>query len=322
MTPFGKTSAGATVDAITLSAHGLRATILTYGTILQDVRLDGIDHSLTLGSDRMADYEGVMEFHGAIVGPVANRLRGATVSIDGVQHRLDANMDGGHTLHSGKAGVHSKVWSIDSYSQNTVILSHKLMNGDAGFPANRHITAMFEIIKGPALRLTITTTTDAPSIVNVTNHSYWNLDGTDHMHDHTVRVDAAQYLPSDNQAFPTGEIVDVAKTAFDFRTDSPIIAGQPPLDNTFCVAQTRRALTECLWLQGASGVRMAVATSEAGMHLYDAKSAQRPNGPFFEGIAIEAQAWPDAPNHAGFPSIAITPDAPVVQITEWRFSTP
>lgn len=321
MIPFGITRTGQQVDAITLSAHGLSATILTYGAILQDVRLDGVDHSLTLGSQTFEDYEDTMMFHGAIVGPVANRIRGASAMIAGTVYDFEANLEGQHTLHSGTAGIHNKVWQVDNVSEKSLSLSHKLPNSEAGFPANRHITATFEIVSGPTLRLAITTTTDAPSIVNATNHSYWNLDGTDHMRDHTVQVQSEHFLATgDTDVLPTGEILLVANTPYDFRQPNKLIPEHPPLDTTFCVSNTRRNLTECCWLRGACGVTMAVATTEAGMHLYDARAANRADGPFYEGLAIEAQGWPDAPNHPHFPSINVTPDAPLTQITEWRFS--
>ena len=318
---FGTTKSGETVHAVTLSDHGLSATVLTFGAILQDVRLDGVAHGLTLGSDRLEDYEGMMAFHGSIVGPVANRLGGAKAIIAGIEHRFEPNLNGQHSLHSGSAGLHDKVWQIDVYNEKSTTLSRAMPYGEGGFPANRTITARFEIASGPTLRLTLTTTADDTSIANATNHSYWNLDGTGHMRDHTIQVAADHFLPSDDVHFlVTGEIAPVDSTPFDVRTPQALIPAEPPLDTTFCVANARRNLTECMWLRGASGLKMAVATTEPGLHLYDGRAAQTPNGPFYAGLAIEAQGWPDAPNNPRFPSIEVTPDAPVVQVTEWRFS--
>ena len=317
MTRFGVTKAGDAVEAITLSAHGLSATILTYGAIVQDVRLDGIAHSLTIGSDRLDDYENDMRYYGCVVAPVANRLRDASATIDGVKHQFEANQHGKHTLHSGTNGAHAFVWQIDDKSQNCLFLSHKMTDVHGGFPANRTITARFEITAGPTLRLTLTTTTDAPSIANATNHSYWNLDGSGKIAGHQIRVDADHYLPTDDvDSLVTGEVRPVAGTDYDFRSFAPLVPENPPLDHTFCVAPEQRDLTECMFLTGASGLSMTVATTEAGVHIYDARDAQYP------GIAIEAQGWPDAPNQPDFPSIEVTPDAPVVQITEWRFAKP
>ena len=320
MTPFGITSSGDTVHALTLSAHGMTATFLTYGAILQDLRLDSLDHSLTLGSERIEDYEGPIKYHGAIVGPVANRLSGAKAVIDGIEHRFEPNLNGQHNLHSGSAGSHQKIWQVADVSPSQLTLTHSMPYGEGGFPANRVMTAAYEIVSGPTLRLTLTTTADEPSIANATNHSYWNLDGSDHMRDHQIRIAADHYLPTDGDTIPTGEVADVDDTAFDFQDWRRLVPDAPALDTTFCVARHRRAMTECLWLKGANGVTMTVASTEPAMHIYDGRAAPRPNAPVYEGIAIEAQGWPDAPNTPTFPSIEVTPDAPVVQVTEWRFS--
>ncbi len=315
MTHFGTTSDGRDVEAFTLSAHGITATVLSLGAILQDLRLDGMDYSLTVGSDQLRDYEGAMKNHGAIVGPVANRLSGAQAVIDGMIHQFDANFLGKHTLHGGTTGTHMRIWDGVQTGDDHLELSLELADGDGGFPGNRHITAAFDILPGPALRLTITTTTDAPSIANLTNHSYWNLDGKDHMRDHTLKIMADAYLPTDNEFLTTGEIVPTASSSFDFNNSTKMTLAETPVDNTFCLARDRREMTEVLHLEGASGISMRVATTEPGIHIFD----DRPN---HRSIAIEAQGWPDAPNKSGFPSIAVTPEAPAVQITEWRFTSP
>ena len=313
MKQFGTTSDGRAVDALTISAHGLSARILTLGAILLDVRLDGIAHSLTIGASDLVEYENAFQYHGAIVGPVANRITNAAAVIDGFDHRFEANLDGNHTLHGGANGTHRRIWDVVHHSTERLDLTLELCDGDGGFPANRTITARFEIIGGPALRLTITTVTDATSIANLTNHSYWNLDGTGHMHDHVVQLDALEYLPTDEASFPTGEIASVKHTPFDFTEQKPLTLGAIPIDHTFCLSKSRRALTEVFQLKGSSGLSMHIATTEAGLHIFD-------NRPTYDSIAIEAQGWPDAPRHPRFPSIEVTPQAPVEQITQWRFS--
>lgn len=314
MTPFGTTSDGREVHAMTLSTHGLHAVVLTYGAILQEVRLDGVDHSLTVGSNDLSDYQGAMKYHGSIVGPVANRISNATANIHGKVFQFDQNFADKHTLHGGSNGTQSRIWQVQSHQSDSLTLTLELPDGDGGFPGNRTVTARYEIQPGPDLQLTITTKTDAPSIANLTNHSYWNLDGSDHMRDHRLRVDATSYLPTDDESVVTGTISPVGGTAFDFTQETALRLGDTPIDHTFCLAQSRRDLTEALQLRGASGVSMSVATTEAGIHIYD----DRPN---HHAIAIEAQGWPDAPNKAGFPSIDVTPEVPAVQVTRWQFRT-
>ncbi|KAG1713818.1 Aldose 1-epimerase [Nymphon striatum] len=315
LTGFGTTRDGTAVEAITIRGHGLSTTVLTYGAIIQDVRLDGIAHSLTVGSNMLADYEGDMRYFGCVVAPVANRLRDASAVIDGAHHTFEPNLDGQHTLHSGSNGAHVCVWDIDDVTEDAVTLSYQMPDGRGGFPGNRTISAQFEIGPGPTLRLTLTTTTDAPSIANATNHSYWNLDGSNTFKGHKIIIAADHYLPTNPvDTLVTGEIRAVKNTAFDFRTMTTMTPASPLLDHTFCVAHDRGALTDRLWLEGTSGVTMRVATTEAGVHVYDARDSGHC------ALAVEAQSWPDAPSNTEFPSIVVTPESPVVQITEWLFT--
>ncbi|MDE0968129.1 MAG: galactose mutarotase [Octadecabacter sp.] len=313
MTPFGTASNGCRVDALKLSAHGLDATVLTLGAILQSLRLDGVPYSLTVGSNHLSDYEGAMKYHGSIVGPVANRISNATATINKKTHHFDTNFICKHTLHGGQAGTHTRIWHATHHEPNRLDLTLDLFDGDGGFPGNRNITARFDIIAGPILRLSITTKTDAPSIANLTNHSYWNLDGTDHMRHHSLRIKAAMYLPIDNESVVTGVIAPVKGTLYDFSAQTPLTLGKKPLDNTFCLSDQRRPLTEVLCLKGRSGISMNLATTEAGTHIFDSR-------PTYDSIAIEAQGWPDAPNKRSFPSIRISPNAPITQVTQWRFT--
>lgn len=320
MTPFGTTAAGETVHALTLAEGGLRAVILTWGSVLQDLRLDGVAHGLTLGSDRLADYEGDMRHHGSLIGPVVNRLTGAMAPIDGTPHRFEANQGGRHTLHAGAAGTHLKVWDVVDRGPAHAELALDLPDGEGGFPGNRRITARWQV-EGPAtLRLILRATTDAPTLMNVANHSYWNLDGTPQWDGHRLWIAADRYLPTTADFTPTGEIAPVAGTEIDFREEREIAVERPPLDNCFCLSDARGPLRDVLRLTGRSGVSMTVATTEPGIQVYDGRNARRPGRAAYEGLAIEAQGWPDAPNHAGFPSIDLHPDEVYSQTTEWRFT--
>lgn len=317
---FGTTDQGTEVQRITLSAGELTVSVLTLGAILQSVRLQGVAHDLTLGSDRLADYLGPMRSHGSLIGPVVNRFTGAQAPIGGRMHRFEANLLGQHTLHSGACCTRAKHWTIEDVSETAVTLAVDLSEGEGGFPGNRHVTCHFSVEAPARLRMEVTTTTDAPTLVNFANHSYWNLDGTANWAGHRLRVAADRYLPTTDFFAPTGEIAAVQGTALDLREAREIAPGAPPFDTNFCLSDSRTALRDVLWLTGHDGVSMTVATTEPGIQVYDARNAARPGGPFYEGIAIEAQNWPDAPNHAGFPSIEVGPDEPCVQVTEWRFA--
>jgi len=320
MIPFSTTADGRAVDVLTLSAGDLTARVLTYGAILQDVRLAGVDHGLTTGSDTLANYEGPMRYHGPIVAPVVNRLTGARAEIAGQTRRFEANQGDDITLHSGSAGTQFAVWEVRDHGPAHATLTTGMANGDGGFPGNRTIVARFEVAPPATLRLTVTVTTDAPTLVNVANHSYWNLDGAEDFAGHVLRVDADRYLPTTPDFTPTGEIADVAGSQWDFRTERQIAPRDPPLDTNFCLSQTRTAPRDVLWLRGRGGVTLTLATTEPGVQVYDGRAARRPGHAPYEALAIEAQHWPDAPANPTFPSILLHPQETGLQVTEWRFS--
>lgn len=319
--PFGRTKGGVDVQRITLRAGEVTASILTLGAVVQDLRLAGVGYGLTLGSGLVADYEGGMRHHGSLIAPVVNRLTGAQAVVNGTLRHFEANQDGRNTLHSGSAGSHLAVWSLAQVAVDSAVLTLDMADGAGGFPGNRQITARFSVQAPATLRLEIMATTDAPTIFNATNHSYWNLDGSESWDGHALRIAADAYLPTTGDFIPTGEIAAVAGTAFDFRTARVVTAQQPPLDTCFCLGTGQEALREVMWLQGQSGVRMAVATTEPGIQIYDGRDAVRPGHGTYEGIAVETQGWPDAPNQAGFPPITLSPGAALVQVTEWRFQS-
>jgi len=312
---FGVTAAGKTVKAALLKAHGVTARVLSYGAILQDFRLDGIPYGLTLGSDNLADYEGAMRYHGALIGPVANRISGARATIDGKDCVFGANQDGRITLHSAGAGLHCKHWAIANHGPAHVTLTVDMAEGEGGFPGKRQITARYDLLPEATLRLTLTAKTSALTPMNLAIHNYWNLDGSDSWVGHTLRIAAAHYLPVDADLVPTGEIAAVDATQFDFRGERPVLRNKPPLDTNFCLSDKRTALREVLWLRGHSGVAMVLATTEPGVQIFD-------NRPTYSGLAIEPQFWPDAMAQPGFPDILLHPDTPWEQLSEWRFSTP
>ncbi len=317
---FGTTAGGVPVQAITLRAGPISATVLTFGAVLQDVRLAGVAHGLTLGSDDLADYEGAMRHHGSVIGPVVNRICGAQAQVGGQLHRFEANQDGRICLHSGAAGSHRKVWDLVSASDSAVTLAIDLPDGEGGFPGNRRIEATYEVATPGTLRLRVVARTDALTLMNIANHSYWNLDGSAQWSGHRLRVAADAYLPTTADFTPTGVIEPVAGGPMDFRTLREITVGRDLFDNCFCLSQTRQRLRDVLWLHGASGVSMVVATTEPGVQVYDGRNAVRPGRGLHEGLAIETQLWPDATNHPVFPPITLKPAQGYDALTEWRFA--
>ncbi|MBU9698131.1 galactose mutarotase [Rhodobacteraceae bacterium HSP-20] len=317
--PFGMTAKGEAVQRVTLGRDGLTVSVLTWGAVLQGVWLEGDARSLTLGSDRLADYEGAMRYHGSLIGPVVNRLSGARARVAGQELRFEANQDGQHCLHSGSAGTHLKVWRLAEATEDTVRLELDLPDGEGGFPGNRRVAATWRV-DGASLHLHVHVTTDRTTPVNFANHSYWNLDGTPTYAGHRLWIAADRYLPTTPDFTPTGEVRPVEAEGMDFRKSRRVEPGAPALDNCFCLSDGHTDLREVLRLTGQSGIGLSVATTEAGIQIYDARNALRPGRGAHEGLAIEAQGWPDAPNHGGFPSIDLGPGQDYRQHTRWQFT--
>ena len=324
---FGHTHAGAEVERLTIGDDKLAASILTLGAILQDVRLTGIQHSLTLGSSDLAGYEGPMAYFGAVVGPVANRIARASAVLDGQRHHFAAN-DGSNTLHGGPTGTHALIWEPTEQTDTTVTLRLSLPDGLGGFPGRRILFARFSVLPDATLELALTATTDRPTWMNLANHSYWNLDGGPTTEGHRLQIDAERYLPVDNDLIPN-DPAPVAGTVFDFRQARPVGEGQPDrYDHNFCLSKARTALRKVARLTGKSGLELTVETTEPGLQIYDA--ARNDTTPFVghlgslygphAGIAIEAQSWPDTPNRSDFPAIRLDPGETYEQVTRWRFA--
>ncbi len=319
VTVFGTTADGHEVRKITLTNGDLTAAILTRGATLQSVRLAGVAHDLTLGSDLLADYEGKMLNFGSLVAPVVNRFSGARAPIGGKTFQFEANQGGKHTLHFGAASTRQKIWDITEVSDSAVTLSLTLPAGEGNMPGNRPVTATFAVTDA-GLRLDVTATTDALTLFNVANHSYWNMDGTDTWAGHQLRIATDRYLPVTADFCPTGEVASVEGSIFDLRQLREIVPGTDTYDHNFCLSDGPLPLREVLWLRGASGVTMTIATTEAGVQVYDGRNARRPGRSLYEGLAIEPQNWPDAPNHAGFPSIELAPGQTYHHTTRWHFA--
>lgn len=321
---FGHAQDGRQVHAIRLVSDELAATILTRGAVLQDLRLQGLDYSLTLGGNHIAAYEGPMGYFGALVGPVANRIAGATAEFGGKTCHFPAN-ERGNLLHSGARGLHTRIWTVDELTEDAVGLRIVLEDGDDGFPGRREIRALFRV-EGATLHMVLTATTDAPTLMNLANHAYWNLDGTATYAGHTLRVGADRYLPVDAALIPTGEQRDVSG-AFDLRKTRALDLSEG-YDHNFCVADTPREPTEIAELTGTSGIRMSITTTEPGLQIYCGERLSTAPWPghggvpygAYAGLAMEPQRWPDAPHHPAFPTITLAPGETYRQDTRWSFS--
>ncbi len=316
--------AGTGISRVVISAGDITAAILDHGAALQDVRLAGVPHALTLGSPDARAYLGPMRYFGAVIGPVANRIGGGAALIDGVRHQFERNQSGRHTLHSGSAGTHAKIWQIVEQGPSSVSLRVHLPEGEGGFPGDRTLLARYEVTPPAVLTLSVEAETTAPTLMMVAHHPYWNLDGSPTWAGHRLKVAAQTYLPTDDATLPTGAVLPVANTPFDFRTSKE---PQGSFDNSLCLARERRDVTHAASLTGAAGLTLDLATTEPALHLYDGHGIG--NGGFTghdgqryglrAALALEPQFWPDAPNHPDFPPILLRPRETWRQVTRYSF---
>ena len=310
----------------TIEGHGLRATFTDLGAVLRELRMDGHDAPLQLGLADLDLYPDRSNYMGATAGRVANRVGGARFTLDGTEHRLDANFEGRHMLHGGALGAGKRVWDLRELRADTIVLGLALTDGEMGFPGAMDVEARFVCAPAATLRVDYTARTDAPTLCNFAHHTYWALDDTGGLDAHVLRVEADRYLPVDDGMIPTGEAAPVDGTSFDFRAGRRL-PGEGLLDHNLCLSDARVALREVARLRSdASGVEMRLATTEPGLQVYDGAKLRpvapgiggRPYGPH-AGVALEPQVWPDAPNHPGFPSAVLRPGETYRQTTTFSF---
>jgi len=328
--PFGQLADGTEVKRITLSAGGLCAKILTYGAVLQDLRLEGHAPALVLGFDRFEHYLDYSPYFGANAGRCANRIREGQLSIDSTDYQLDRNFLDKHHLHGGRLGIGKRIWDIEKLDAQSATFRIRLADGEMGYPGNMSLELTYTLLPSGILDIQYRATSDKKTLCNIAHHSYFNLDGSGTNAAHLLYVEANTYLPVDSELIPTGEIRDVEGTPFDFRTAKALgaVSAKGLLDHNFCLSPTRLPLRPVARLMSQkSGVSMGVHTTEPGLQVYDGAKIDipvqgldaRPLGPF-AGVALEPQIWPDANHHHGFPQAFISAGEAYFQHTQYIFS--
>lgn len=305
---LGTHASGADIHRITIGNDRLSVDILTLGAILASVRLDN-GPNMTVPPRDLFDRPGDEALIGPIVGPVVNRLT-MPVTLDGRDLDLTPVTEDGFVLHSGDGGTFDRVWDICDADTEALTLAIDLPDGLGGFPGNRRITARWSV-EDTALHLQITATTDADTLMNIAHHPYWALDGAGPGWDgHQMASPARRYTPSTEVATPTGDIVPVAGSDYDFTDLSPPAAG---LDANLCLDDgATDAPRPAATLISPGGRRLDVLTTAPGLQVFSGKEY---------GIALEPQLWPNAPAHPTFPSILLPKGETFRQDTIYRFST-
>lgn len=262
---------------------------------------------------------------GKIPGRFANRIDGGRFILDGKEYQLVKNHPD-YQLHGGPDGFSNRLWKASQISDTEVVLTLDSPDGDQGYPGNMHVEATYTWGEDNSLTLSIKATTDAPTILNLTNHTYWNLDGEDSgsILDHVLKLNASRWLATSEALIPTGELAPVEGTPMDFRTAKPI--GRD-IKADFPALKYGKGYDNCWVLDGAPGLKLAAELSSAasGRRLEiwtDQPAAQVYTGNWldgsplsksgrsyrdYDGVAIECQGFPDAPNHPDFPSCVLRP---------------
>lgn len=319
---FGKLSDGREVTAITLSDGTLTACLLDYGARVQSLVFDGVD--TVLGYDSAEAYEACTTYQGAAIGRFANRIADGRFTLGGVEYDVGRNSGGGAVhLHGGDVGFDRAIWSysVNDGTSPSVEFSHTSPDGDMGYPGTLSATVRYTVSNG-ALQIEYNAVSDKDTVISLTNHCYFNLDGNGDILGQYLTVNSHKITPLDEKCVPTGEFMDTDGTEFDFTSEKQIgrdiDKSHPQLiigggyDHNFVISESgfrfaARARSE------KSGITLECCTDRPGLQLYTSNflgddSAPGKNGkPLFrrQAFCLETQGFPDAPNKPGFPSAVL-----------------
>ncbi len=303
MERFGETADGREVHLVRIAGGRLDAEVLTFGAAIRSLRLDGWPHPLSLGFPSVADYERVGGHVGRVPGRFANRIAGGRFKLDGKPVQLATN-EGPNTLHGGPNGFGNRVWQVAEVASDRVRLELVSPADDEGFPGRLAASVTYAVEAPSALAMTFEATTDAPTICNLTQHSYFNFDNSASIDGHSVQVAARAYLPVDAASLPLGAPAPVAGTRFDLSTPTRLEGLR--LDYNYCLAAARRATPADVATVSVPGLSMTVATTEPGLQVYTGDNLVS-HPPPRAGVCLEPQLWPDAPNHPDYPQPVLRP---------------
>ena len=336
--PLG-THNGKEVAEAVLENDRHKIAIMNFGCVMRDWQVNtatGIRH-IVLGFDSFDPYPEHSPSFGIIAGRVANRTANSRFTLAGETHQLAAN-EGDHHLHGGPVGLGKVVWDIETDSSaNSVEMKYRSEAGDQGYPANLDCTIRFTLIDD-VVRIEMRAHPDRPTPVNLAQHNYYNLDAMNSPGEapslgdcrgHSLQVDAEHYLPVDDELIPTGEMLAVAGTRFDFRepvaireTDSDNAGHDHNLVLTSAGGDFRQV---ALLSSSANDLRLALSSDQPGLQLYTGKKLslkvaghQGVMYKAFDGVCLEAQHFPNALNQSEWSSIIATPEEPYLQILELK----
>ena len=347
--PFGTAPDGTAIEEYTLTnANAVEVKIITLGGIVTSIRVPdryGTFGNVVLGFSTLDDYLAPNPYLGTITGRFANRIANGRFTLDGRTYSLATN-NGPNALHGGLVGFNKRVWAAAAVEGRDgavgVRLTYLSPDGEEGYPGALDVAVEYTLTRDDALRIDYLATTDAPTVVNLTNHSYFNLadEGSGSILDHVLMLNASRYTPVDDNAIPTGEVAPVSGTPFDFRRamamGARIRSGHPQTvrghgyDHNFVIDRPDgEAMALAAWVhEPTRGRVLETFTTEPGVQFYagnflDATLVGR-NGRVYrqsDGFCLETQHFPDSPNQPEFPSTVLRPGEEFRSTTVYRFST-
>ena len=324
---FGKTKSGEETHLYTITNESCSMAVTDFGAILVSVKVpdkDGNLDEVVLGYENALGYETDGSHLGAIVGRNANRIGGASLIINGKEYLLEAN-DNCNNLHSGLDYYDKRIWQtkpIDANS-NEVCFVLKSPHMDQGYPGNLEVSVTYTLTDDNSVEITYDAISDADTIVNMTNHSYFNLagDGKGTIENHKMWIDADEYTPFDEESIPTGEIANVEGTKFDFRTEHVI--GED-YDHNWVLKNQGKLQLVATYLDGNSKRFMEVFTDLPGLQVYTANGLSQSgrSGEYkkHSAICFETQYFPDSVHHKNFPSPILKAGEKYHSVTKYRFT--
>jgi aldose 1-epimerase len=337
---------GAQVGIYTLTnGRGMEVRVINYGAIVQSIRVpdrNGRMADVVNGHDTLEGYRTRSRFFGAVVGRYGNRIAKGRFTLDGREYVLAVN-NGPNHLHGGVTGFDKRVWTVDQATTSRIDLSLISADGDEGYPGTLRVRVTYEVSEANELRVTYTATTDKPTPVNLTQHSYFNLAGHDagDIAGHVLWIHAPFYTPVDAAQIPTGVMAPVAGTPFDFRKPTPIGARIDDADeqlkigggydhnfvlDAFVTGSTAKMPVVASVFEPTTGRTLEVSTTEPGIQFYSGNkldgSITGKGGAAYgrrSGFCLETQHFPDSPNHANFPTTVLRPGRAMESVTMFRF---
>ena len=349
--PFGKTNDGTPVEQYILrNSHGMQATVITYGGVLQSLKVpdkNGKLEDVVLGFDDVQGYQAGTAFFGATIGRFGNRLANGAFELDGKRYQVPLN-DGTNSLHGGAQGFDKHVWKAEPAKDKDsvgVTLTYLSADGQMGFPGNLKTEVTYSLTENNELRIDYKASTDKPTVLNLTNHSYFNLAGAGNgdVLQQVATLHASRYTPVTGKLIPTGELAPVAGTPMDFTKPTAIgthiKADHPQLK----FAEPKQGGFDFNWVLDAkgdvsklaadvsdpqSGRRLQLYTTEPGVQFYTSnfldgsvKGKAGKTYAHWSAFTLETQHYPDSPNQPDFPSTRLDPGKTYTQSTVLKFST-